>query len=177
MYDVKELINRLKDTANLKTNVELAGALNISYNTLNTWIKRGKLPQDVIIEFAKKFDISLDYLIFGKLEQVIQEDREQNLLENIVENNNENFIYYGKYNELNISFKSEIKLNKTLIHSGAFYLLSKNDIYFIVRAIIDVFKNQVVLDIDGNLDNNISLEEFKNLKIGLITDIKAINNL
>jgi len=174
MYDVKELIDRLKYIANLKTNVDLAEELNISYNTLNTWIKRGKLPQDILIGFSKKFNISLDYLIFGKIEQSIKEDKQTSLFNNIESIDSEKFIYYGQYRELNINFKTELKLNKTLIHSGAYYLLFKGNIYFISKATIDIFKNLVILDIDSNLTNNISLQEFKALKIGLIIEAKIV---
>ena len=66
LYNIKEVIEKMKQIANIDSNVQLAKIFNVSYNTLNTWIKREKFPQEILIEFVKKYNCSLDYLVLNK---------------------------------------------------------------------------------------------------------------
>ena len=168
MYNIKEVIERMKKVANISSNASLARLLNISYNTLNTWIKRNKLPQEVLIEFAKKFNTSLDYLIFGHIEPDEIEKIEDQKITNEIE-----FIYYGEYEPLNITINSKLKLNSTLLHSGAYYLLKQNDIYYIAKAYFNPFEENVLIK-TSFFEKTIKKDIFLQYKIGLIQEITKL---
>jgi len=161
MYEIKEVIKRLKEIAKVNSNIELAKIFNVSYNTFNTWLKRSKLPQEVIIEFAKKYNASLDYIVFGKNSNLFEFKNHNN-------NNNKNeFIYYGEFKKLNIKPGAKLKLDTTALFSNGYYLLFKNGIYTIKKCKIDIFLNLVTID-----DKKITILEFKEINKGLIKEIK-----
>jgi len=60
MYEVKNVLSNLAKLTNSSTNKELADKLKVSYNTLNTWIKRNSIGFDYIYQIARDEDISLD---------------------------------------------------------------------------------------------------------------------
>ena len=62
MYDVKNVIEKLASHSNSKNNKELAGKIGISYNSLNTWIKRNTIGSsfDIIYKFCQENNYSLD---------------------------------------------------------------------------------------------------------------------
>jgi len=54
-----------------KGDSDIARALNVSRTTPSTWRKRGKLPLEAIIEYAKKQGINIHWLLTGEGEQGI----------------------------------------------------------------------------------------------------------
>ena len=183
MYNVKVLVDKMKQIAKLKTNTDLAKELDVSYNTLNTWLKREKLPQEVILNFASNHNASLDFLL---LESSTLEKEEEALFsptittittnkQNITTNSNNHtkyFIYYGEYEPLNIKPGDKLELDSALLHSNAHYLLKYDDIYFIAKVIIDIYTNKATVIASGNKQNHIDITSLKAHNIGLITNIK-----
>ncbi len=171
MYDVKDLIEKMKLVAKLKTNTDLAKELNVSYNTLNTWLKRKKLPQEVIINFANKYNTSLDYLL-------LKSNPSDNVQINLFNNEAEipidsgtllqSFVFYGEYEPLNIKPGDILELNSTLLHSDAHYLLHYNDIYFIAKVIINIFSDSATIITTDNYKKEININNFKDHNMGMI---------
>ena len=166
MYDIKEVIHRLKKVANLDSNIQLAHILNVSYNTLNTWIKRAKIPQEHLLEFCNKYNVSLDYILFNQKSQLnIKENSTSTLF------NNNTFKYFGTFNQLNIKSGSILTLNKESIHSNAYYLIKKNNIFAIYQVEADLINDTLnIINLD-NTKSAISLEEFNKINLGMIVEI------
>ena len=170
MYDIKEVISKMKLIANVDSNIALANLLDISYNTLNTWIKRSKLPQEILISFCKKYNCSLDYLLLNKKEeQNLFKTKQQTDNLNNAQNTEYSFIYYGKIDGFE-SLKLKLVINKKLLHSNALYLLKKNNIYIVASCSFDIFNNIVSID-SNNLKHTTSIDNFYKLNQGLITSI------
>ena len=174
MYLAKDVINKMKQLANLNSNVDLANNLGISYNTLNTWIKRGKLPQETIFSFCKDNNCSLDYLLLDKEPNLFEEqqkDYKNNQLKTsqITDIKEDEFIYYANFEELNISYGSKIKLHPTLRISNGYYLLKKDSIYFIAKCKFDLLSRNTTLFIE-NIQYQLTYEEFELINLGLIID-------
>ena len=163
MYNIKDLINRMKIVANISSNADLARELNVSYNTLNTWIKRNKFPQEILISFAKKYNTSLDYLIFGYNEPE----------NNKKEDKNSELIYYGEFEPLNISKPSKLILDNTLLQSEAYYLLMQDSIYYIAKVSFNPFELLATI-ITPSFTATIKKDDFLKYNIGLIKDIIKI---
>lgn len=67
---------------NLITQKELVAKIGISYNTLQSWITKDRLPDAAqALKIAKELNTSIEYLITGKNEN--QKDLKQNL-QNII---------------------------------------------------------------------------------------------
>ncbi len=63
---------------NLITQKELASAIGISYNTLQSWITKDRLPDaEQALKIAKQLNTSIEYLVTGKNEE--QKDIKTNL--------------------------------------------------------------------------------------------------
>ncbi|MBR4600062.1 MAG: helix-turn-helix domain-containing protein, partial [Treponema sp.] len=63
---------------NLITQKELVAKIGISYNTLQSWITKDRLPDAAqALKIAKELNTSIEYLITGKNEN--QKDLKQNL--------------------------------------------------------------------------------------------------
>lgn len=55
---------------NLKTQKELASAIGISYNTLQSWITKDRLPDaEQALKIAKELKTNVEYLVTGKTEE------------------------------------------------------------------------------------------------------------
>jgi hypothetical protein len=159
MTNIKNIITKLKKIAKVDSNIELANYFNISYNTLNTWIKRGKIPQDILLDFCTKNNCSLDYILLNK--------ELDNTLFSVHKEQNENkYIYYGEFKELNISFKSILFLDQNIYQDGAYYLIYKNGIYKIARVTFDIFDKSATVN-----NKTLSLDDFKKINKGLIKEI------
>ena len=67
---------------NLITQKELASAIGISYNTLQSWITKDRLPDaEQALKIAKELKTSIEYLVTGKIES--KNGIKQNLLDMI----------------------------------------------------------------------------------------------
>ena len=169
MYDIKDLIQKMKIAAGVNSNVELSNILNISYNTLNTWIKRKKLPQDVIFNFAKKYNLSLDYLIFDKKETLLSAQNLKKVKDEKTENTN--FKYFGVIDEFNINY-STLQIDTTpLLYDNGLYLLLIDKIYLIVKATFDPFNKEVLIK-NNHLEKKLTLSQFLSYKKALIKSSK-----
>ena len=163
MYNIKELIKKMKIIAQVDSNIKLAKVFNVSYNTLNTWLKRNKFPQELLIEFCIKYNCSLDYLILNK---DLYNEHKKEIKNELVELN-----YYGEYEKLNIHFKSKLILQKNKLINNGFYLVKKNEIEFIAQINFNPFTNKAKL-IFNNFSYEITLEELKKMEATLIIDVK-----
>lgn len=63
---VKEILKRLREIFGVDSNKELADRLSVSYNTLNTWIKRDIIPFEIIQKIVTERQLSYDYVLLGK---------------------------------------------------------------------------------------------------------------
>ncbi len=167
MYNIKEVIKKMKNVLNIDSNIELANYLKVSYNTLNTWIKRGKIPQEVIYDFCQNNSCSFDYLLIDKPKSTLQ-------LKNKDENsdNEIKFKYYAFCDELNIPFGSTLYLSPTLTISNGFYLLKSNNIYTLLRCKIDIFNNKATIYDKNSILTTLDIQEFNSIKVGLLTNFK-----
>ena len=66
MNNAKEIIARIKELKSLPTNTAVAQYLGVSYNTLNTWLKRKKIPDSIIKKVVQDEQISYDWLLENK---------------------------------------------------------------------------------------------------------------
>lgn len=63
---VKEILKRLREIYGADSNKELSNMLAISYNTLNTWLKRDVIPFEVIQKIVTDRQLSYDYVLLGQ---------------------------------------------------------------------------------------------------------------
>jgi hypothetical protein len=166
MYDIKDVINKMKLIANIDSNANLARLLDISYNTLNTWLKRHKFPQEILIAFCKEYNCSLDYLLLNKDTKVNLFNQDNNTAN--YPKNADNFTYYGNISNIpELNTPTTLTLDKEKLHSNSYYLLFKENIYTVALCKFDIFNNTVSITIDSNT-NILPLEIFNTINKGLI---------
>lgn len=61
-----ELVERMRKAANLKNDSEVARALDITPQAMSNFKKKGDIPSDLVIRFARKFKLSVDRLLTGE---------------------------------------------------------------------------------------------------------------
>ena len=66
MNNTKEIIGRLKQHYAVENNKELALRIGVSYDTLNTWIKRKKIPLEKIHEIVQNEHLSYNWFFTGE---------------------------------------------------------------------------------------------------------------
>jgi len=170
MYDIKDVISRMKYILSVDTNKDLAKSLNVSYNTLNTWIKRSRLPQDVILEFSNRYNCSLDYLLLGKNIDNTFKNKDDTLFKD----NTNIFKYYGKIDNFEIDNRNSyllLELDADKLHSGGIYLLEKNGVFTVCRCYFNIFNNSVSIKCSIDIEATIDLREFKEINRGAIVNI------
>ncbi len=64
--DVKKILDRVKDAAGVKTDLELCKVLNIKQSALSMSRQRGTINLQSIINFCDSRKISLDWIIKGE---------------------------------------------------------------------------------------------------------------
>ncbi|MEA5113228.1 MAG: helix-turn-helix domain-containing protein [Geobacteraceae bacterium] len=64
--NVPEIIDRMKMAVDMKNDSELARFLQITPQAIYKFRKSGKLPAELIIDFAQAAELSIDWLISGK---------------------------------------------------------------------------------------------------------------
>lgn len=78
---------------NLMTQKELAESINISYNTLQSWITKDRLPDaEKAVNIAKKLNTTVEYLVTGKSK--VQKDDNRKIILNIQKEMNSVFDEY-----------------------------------------------------------------------------------
>ncbi len=170
MYDIKDVISRMKYILSVDTNKDLAKSLNVSYNTLNTWIKRSRLPQDIILEFANRYNCSLDYLLLGKNIDNNLKNRDNTLFKDDMNI----FKYYGNLENIEINNSNSyllLELDVDILHSGGIYLLEKKGVFTVCRCYFNIFNNSVSIKCSIDIEATIDLIEFKEINRGAIVNI------
>lgn len=76
------ILDRLMEYFCLNHIKDLSEKLNVKYATLSTWIRRDKIPYELLIDIAIKRDISLDWLLRGIKNSDLygQESEDENII-------------------------------------------------------------------------------------------------
>ena len=61
-----KIIDRLKKSLKIKTDIELSEFLNIKPNTISTWKKRNTVDYEAIISICDLYEIDIDMIFLGK---------------------------------------------------------------------------------------------------------------
>lgn len=62
MRKIEPILQKLRELTDSVTDVEMCYALGINYSTLDNWKTKDEIPAKRLLEFSKKFDISIDAL-------------------------------------------------------------------------------------------------------------------
>jgi len=62
----KNILDRLSSSLECSNDTELTELLGVARTTLSSWRSKSSIPIDKLSEIAKKYDLSLDYLVFNK---------------------------------------------------------------------------------------------------------------
>jgi len=66
MFEFNEIMGKLKEYFEVKTNAEVARKLDIDYNMVKSWSSRKKVVIGTVIELLKDEPINLTWLVYGK---------------------------------------------------------------------------------------------------------------
>jgi ribosomal protein S16 len=66
MESIKEVLGRLCLFYGVSNNRKLSEKIDINYNTISTWVKRGSIPYDKLHNIVQRESISFDWLLTGK---------------------------------------------------------------------------------------------------------------
>lgn len=61
-----EIFDRILQAGNFKNGAELARSLNITPQAISNYKKRGEMPADLVLKFARTFGVSIDWLLTGE---------------------------------------------------------------------------------------------------------------
>jgi hypothetical protein len=64
--DAKVILKRISNILGGLNNREMSEYMGVSYNTLNTWIKRNSIPMEQLSDLVQKRQTSYDWLLTGK---------------------------------------------------------------------------------------------------------------
>ena len=99
MSSPKELIKRMLNVINGKSYTDLAKFLGVSRNTIDVWIRRGKIPEKNLIKFCQLTNVNFDWLLTGEGEMykipqvqnsIIAQGNNHKIIGNVVESNTNN---------------------------------------------------------------------------------------
>lgn len=65
-YDIRSIIERMKEIANTSSDKNFAEFLGVPTSTVSNWKTRDSIPFDVVAEFSANHQVNTDWLIFGK---------------------------------------------------------------------------------------------------------------
>lgn len=71
---VQMIIDRMKEVLSVKTDVELAEALQIGKSSIGVWRMRDRAPIPECVQIAQNHAISLDWLVFGRGKKTLESD-------------------------------------------------------------------------------------------------------
>lgn len=103
MFEFNEIMGKLKEYFDVKTNAEVARKLGIDYNMIKSWSTRKKVVIGTVIELLKDEPINLTWLIYvkgnmrigesddilnalSKIELVLEKDVDPKIIEQISDN-------------------------------------------------------------------------------------------
>lgn len=67
--DIRYFLNKIKDKTGIKTDKELADALEIKYGTLAKWLARNSIQYELVIDFVVKNGIDLNALFADSIKE------------------------------------------------------------------------------------------------------------
>ncbi len=96
MRDFKEIESRIKESFNVKKNIEIADLLGVSSSVYGNWKARNTIPYDEIISLCDKNNIDMRYILTGIYSENKKDtkDYKKELLETIETLNKEEIEYY-----------------------------------------------------------------------------------
>jgi len=156
MFNVEEVLNRLKNKFNLKSDKELAELLEITNKTLSGWKIRNSLDFRKILNLAKKENLSLDFIFFG-LENANTKniDNFDEFFEDYVFYNlKRNFFKKGILNRINPNLIFLFKIVRKNINSMSFTLQNAKEI--LIDLIVN-YKINSVLESEQKKENVLEL--------------------
>lgn len=59
-------VERMKSVAGLRSDTDLAKALDITPQAVSNFKNKGEIPSDLVIQFAVKYKVSVDWLLTGE---------------------------------------------------------------------------------------------------------------
>lgn len=65
-YDIKAIIQRMKDVSGSKKNADLARYLGTRQSTFAGWVENNRVPYDQCFQIYEKTGVTVEYLITGK---------------------------------------------------------------------------------------------------------------
>lgn len=80
-FNSRLIFERMKEVTGEKSDKDLAVCLNVAATTLANWKNRNNLPIEVILSFAYKYKISLDWLFTGESKEAELDELSKGLLE------------------------------------------------------------------------------------------------
>lgn len=107
MKNLNDILNRLKEKLEIKTDTELAERLNLSSGVISNWKAREKIPYNEIFSICEKENIDIKYIFYNKSIEKVNNFKEK--LSKAIEKLNENeskYFYYLIESEL---AKKELK--------------------------------------------------------------------
>ncbi len=87
VLNTKEIVDRLLLLHKEKNVKSLSNAIDISYNTMNGWIKKNNIPMEFLYKVSKKFNTNLDWLLTGQGNMLSGEQKKYSLVPVAIEIN------------------------------------------------------------------------------------------
>lgn len=84
MKNLNDILNRLKEVLELKTDTELTEKLDLSTGVVSNWKARNKIPYNEIFSICENNKIDINYIFYGTKKEKKEENK--NFKEKIVEN-------------------------------------------------------------------------------------------
>uniref|UniRef100_UPI0040483943 helix-turn-helix domain-containing protein n=1 Tax=Aliarcobacter sp. TaxID=2321116 RepID=UPI0040483943 len=84
MKNLNDILNRLKESLSIKTDMELAEKLDLSSGVISNWKARNKIPYNEIFTICENNNFDINYIFYNKINDNIQ--KEENFKENIIKN-------------------------------------------------------------------------------------------
>lgn len=84
MKNLNDILNRLKEVLELKTDTELTERLDLSGGVISNWKARNKIPYSEIFSICENEKIDINYIFYGRKNEILKEN--DNFKERIIEN-------------------------------------------------------------------------------------------
>ena len=86
MYDLKEILERLKSHFKCRNFKELSNVIGVKYQTLTTWLQRNKIPFELLHKIAQNENLSFDWLLTGKGEMFLNQPKIAGIVNSEIQN-------------------------------------------------------------------------------------------
>jgi hypothetical protein len=155
LLNVEDVINKLKQIFNVKTDVELSRILGFSDRVVTTWKQRNTLNFEKIIEIAIKENIDLNYLFKSK-DNSIKFKNDDFLEEFIFYNLKRTLFKETIFNKLNANIYLLFKIVK---EKKDYVNYSRENAKEVLLEIIKNYEIKSILESDSKKENVIKLIE------------------